>query len=271
MTKLYTALIPVLLLMAAGVAAAGDDNVRPGREAAIRKVMFAYGDHNVVRSGPGPNYSLAAVLPEGASFEVIAKSGPWINVALSENESGWVHESLCYQYDDLSDLELRPNPRLYSRIGCFMATAYAGGYSFDRKSNSLIVGGRLGYYLLDFLQFEGGAGWTLVERPQEVVESLFDLSLEAEKFHMLFYEMNANVMILPGRRVVPFVGGGIGSSIFQGKTAGSVNYGAGTLFYVARRAAIRWELRDYRFVSGTGNAERRNNNIVFTMGTSLLY
>ncbi len=264
----------ILLILVVGTFAAtaqGETGSDEKVDRPIRKVMLAYGNHNVVRSGPGPDYSITAVLPEGSSFEVVAKSGPWINVALNRTESGWIHESLCYQYDDLSQLEYRPNPRLYSRVGSFMATAYAGGYSFDRKSNSFTVGGRLGYYLFDFLEFEGGGGWTRIERPQEIVESLFELSLEAEKFNMIFYEMNANVMILPGRRVVPFVSGGVGSSIFRGKTESSINYGAGTLFFFARRAAARWEIRSYQFASGSGNARRDNKNIVFTMGTSLLY
>ena len=101
----------------------------------------------------------------------------------------------------MSDLEFRPNPRMFSRIGTFTVTGYTGGYSFDRKSNSLMLGGRLGYYVFDAVEVEGGVSWTRVNRPAEIVESLFDLRLEAEKFHMLFYELNVNAKLLPGRQL----------------------------------------------------------------------
>src|SRR5690606_31628056 len=112
--------------------------------------------HNVIRTGPGDDYAIAGVYPQGARLRVMAKNGDWYNVRLSNTTTGWVHASLCDEYEDLSALELRPNPRLYSRVGSFGVSGYTGGYSFDRKSNSLVVGGRVGYYLLDFLQIEGG-------------------------------------------------------------------------------------------------------------------
>jgi len=62
--------------------------------------------------------------------------------------------------DDFSDLEFKPNPKLYSRTGSFVLTGYGGAYAFDRKSNSLVLGGRLGYYVFDFLQADGGVSWT---------------------------------------------------------------------------------------------------------------
>jgi len=264
--------VALMALLAAftlpAVPAAGEEEETPRP---VRMVLLAYGDDNVVRSGPGPHYAIVTVLARGASFEVIAKSGEWINIRLSETETGWIHESLCHQYDDISDLEFRPNPRLYSRVGSFVLTGYVGGYSFDEKSNSVTAGGKLGYYLFDFLEFEGGVGWTHVNRPAEIVESLFRLTLEAEEFHMLFYEMNMNLKILPGRRLVPFVSGGLGSSIFRGRTEPSVNLGAGTMFFVSKKLALRWDIRNYRFEAGAGNARRGNNNFVFSIGTSLFY
>lgn len=235
-----------------------------------RRVKLDREDHNVIRMGPGDEFAVILVVPEGAHFEVIAKSGDWYDVRLSETQTGWVHSSLCTEYDDLSGLEFRPNPRLFSRIGSFTATGYGGGYSFDRKSNSLVAGGRLGYYVLDFVTVEGGVSWTHVTRPAEIVESLFDLTLEAEDFHMLFYEMNANVEILPGRQMVPYATAGMGSSILRGETETSWNWGAGVNFFVKKKVGMRWEFRNYRFESGAENARRDNNNYAFTMGTTFL-
>jgi outer membrane beta-barrel protein len=225
---------------------------------------------NVVRLGPGESYAVLEVVPEGSSFLVLAKKGEWYNVRLSETETGWIHESLVTEYGDMSNLEFRPNPRMYSRIGSFTLTTYGGGYSFDRKSNSLAVGGRLGYYVFDFLEVEGGVSWTHITRPAEIVESLFDLILEEEKFHMLFYEMNANLKILPGRQLVPYVTAGMGSSVLRGRTEPSVNWGGGIHFFVKKRAAVRWEFRTYRFESGSGLARRANNNFCFNLGTTFL-
>jgi hypothetical protein len=235
-----------------------------------RRVRLDRESHNVLRMGPGEDFAVLAVVPEGSHYEVIAKSGNWYNVRLSESQTAWVHSSLCHEYDDMSSLEFRPNPRLFSRIGTFTATAYAGGYSFDRKSNSLVLGGRIGYYVFDFVTVEGGVSWTHVTRPAEIVESLFDLTLEAEDFHMLFYEMNANVEMLPGRQLVPYATGGLGSSILRGETETSWNIGAGVLCFVKKRVGMKWEFRNYRFESGSENARRDNSNYTFTMGTTFL-
>ena len=265
--------IAVALLLAGGVAAAaepGADRGNPPLQLAERRVRLDREDQNVVRLGPGERYAVQTIVPRGAELLVLAKKDEWYNVRLSETETGWIHESLCKQFDDMSDLEFRPNPRLFSRIGCFTANVYGGGYSFDRKSNSFATGGRLGYYLFDRVQVEGGVSWTHVERPAEIVESLFDLSLEAESFHMLFYEMNANVEVLPGRQLVPYGTIGVGSSILRGKTEPSFNWGGGIHFYVTKRSALRWELRTYYFDSGSENARRSNTNYLFTLGSTFL-
>jgi outer membrane beta-barrel protein len=228
-------------------------------------------DQNVVRSGPGDTFAIVATYEGGAEFVVIAKRGEWYNIRLNETNTGWVHSSLCEEFDDMSDLEFRPNPRLFSRVGSFSLTFYAGGYAFDRKSNSAVLGGKLGYYLFDFLEVEGGVSWTRVSRPAEIVESLFDLSLEAEQFHMLFYNMNMNVRILPGRQMVPYLTFGVGSTIMQGESESSINYGAGTQMFVSKKWAMRWEVRNYRFRSGSEEARRVNNNLEFSIGTSYLF
>ena len=227
-------------------------------------------DNNVIRLGPGESYAVLQVAERGAKFLVLAKRGDWYNVRLSDTRSGWIHESLCEEYDDMSDLEFRPNPRLFSRIGSFTVSPYLGGYSYDRKSNSLGLGGRLGYYVLDFVEVEGGVSWTHVDRPAEIVESLFGLSLESDEFHLLFYEMNANLMLLPGRQLVPYFTGGYGSTIQRGDTESGPNWGGGIRFFVSRRNAFRWEFRTYRFDSGSASARRTNTNFAFNVGTTFL-
>jgi outer membrane beta-barrel protein len=236
-----------------------------------KMVELIHDENNVVRSGPGNDFSIVAVLPMGSRHKVIAKSGDWYDIRLSDTETGWIHASLCREYDDMSSLEFRPNPRLFSRVGSFSLTAYTGAYAFDRKSNSLVVGGRLGYYVFDHLEVEGSLGWSHITRPAEIVESLFELSLAEEDFHMLFYQMNLDLKLLPGRQMVPFVTAGLGSTVMQGETESSFNYGAGTNLFVSKRMAMRFEFRAYQFRSGFGEARRTNNNVEFTVGTSLLF
>lgn len=229
------------------------------------------GDDNVVRSGPGNTFSIVGVYSKGSEFVVIAKKDEWYNVRLSDTNTGWVHSSLCKEFDDMSDLEFRPNPKLFSRIGSFSFTAFTGGYAFDRKSNSLVLGGRVGYYLFEFVEVEGSVGWTHVVRPAEIVESLFDLTLEEENFHMVYYAMNANIKLLPGRQIVPFLTGGAGSSIMQGSTEASYNFGLGCDTFVKKTAAVRFEFRDYMFSSGSDEARRENTNFEFSVGTTFLF
>lgn len=235
------------------------------------KVRLDVSSRNVVRSGPGDSFSIVGIFEKGAEFAVVAKSGPWYNIRISDTKTGWIHSSLCKTYEDMSDLEFQPNPRLYSRVGSYVLTAYAGAYSFDRKSNSLALGGRLGYYVFDMLQAEASVSWTRVQRPAEIVENLFGLTLEAEDFHMLYYNLNLTLEVLPGRQMVPYVTGGVGSAIMQGETETSLNYGAGTLLYITKKTSIRWEVRGYRFGSGPDDARVTNDNIEFSMGTSLLF
>ena len=229
------------------------------------------GARNVVRSGPGDSYAIAGVYPGGTKLSVIAKSGDWYNVRLSETETGWVRSSLCKEFDDMSGLEFRPNPKLFTRTGSFVLSGYTGAYAFDRKSNSLVVGGRLGYYVFDRVQVEGNVAWTHVRRPAEIVESLFDLTLEAEDFHMVFYHLSTTFEILPGRQMVPFVSAGVGSSIMQGDTETSFNFGAGTQLFLSKHSAMRWEVRDHQFKFGSGASRRTDNNIEFTLGSSVLF
>ncbi len=254
---------------AAPTAAAAAPDARPA--VASRKVRLVGEGRNVVRSGPGDGFALAGAYDAGAVFPVIAKSGDWYNIRLSETESAWVHSALCKEFDDMADLEFRPNPRLYTRTGSYVLSGYAGGYAFDRKSNSLVLGARLGYYVFDRVQAEAGLAWTHIDRPREIVESLFGLTLEAEKFHMLFYSLNLTWEVLPGRQMVPFVTVGVGSAIMQGETEPAFNFGAGTTLFLSKRLATRWEVRDYRFRTGNGTSRVSNDNIEFTLGTAYLF
>jgi outer membrane beta-barrel protein len=256
-----------------GAAAPGNAAVggaaRPAAD--TRKVRLTGNAQNVVRAGPGDRFAIAGIFDKGAVFPVVAKSGDWYNIRLSETETGWIHASLCEEFEDLSALEFRPNPKIYTRTGTFVLTGYTGAYAFDRKSNSLVVGARLGYYIFDRVQADGGLAWTHVTRPAEIVESLFGLMLEEEDFHMLFYQLGLTWEILPGRQMVPFISGGVGSAIMQGETEPSFNIGAGTSLFLSKRSAMRWEVRDYTFRTGSQGARRTNNNVEFTLGTSLLF
>ncbi len=236
-----------------------------------KSVRLTNSGSNIVRSGPGNGFAMVSVYPEGATFVVIAKKNDWYNVRLSDTNTGWIHASLCEEFDDMSGLEFRPNPRLFSRIGSFSMTLYAGGYAFDRKSNSLALGGRLGYYVLEYIGVEGNVGWTHINRPAEIVEELFGLSLEEEDFDMLYYAFNLNLKILPGRQMVPYATVGVGSSIMEGQTETGLNYGAGLNFFVRKKTAVTFEFRSYAMNSGTADARRENTNFEFSVGTSFLF
>jgi outer membrane beta-barrel protein len=249
-------------------AAAADPNPRP---ATAHKVRITGEGKNVVREGPGSHFALAGVCEKGAVYPVIAKSGPWYNIRLSDTETAWIHSDLCQEFEDMNDLEFRPNPKLYTRTGTYVLSGYAGGYAFDRKSNSLVFGARLGYYVFDRVQAEAGLSYTHINRPAEIVESLFGLTLEAETFHMLFYNLNLTYEILPGRQMVPFVTVGVGSSIMRGDTEPSFNFGAGTQLFLSKRTATRWEVRNYRFSTGAGTSRESDSNIEFSLATSYLF
>lgn len=238
---------------------------------AVRMARLTGKPRTVVRTGPGEGDAIAGVYPPGSSFPVLARSGDWLNVRLSPTQSGWVHVALCEEFDDASNLRMAANPRLYSRTGTYLLEGYAGGYAFDRKANSLALGGRLSYYVFDRVQVETGAAWTHVHRPAEIVESLFGLSLEAEDFHMLSYHLNATYEFLPGRQMVPFVTAGVGSSILQGRSETGFNYGAGTTLFLSKRTGMRWQARDFVFHTGVDQARRLHHNIEFSLGSLILF
>ena len=69
-----------------------------------KKVRLTGGGNNVVRSGPGNTFAIVGIFPKGSEFVVIAKREDWYNVRLSDTNTGWVHSSLCKEFDDMSDL-----------------------------------------------------------------------------------------------------------------------------------------------------------------------
>jgi len=89
----------------------------------VRKVKLDREDRNVIRAGPGDAFAIVSVQPKGASFPVIAKNGVWYGVQLPDGQSGWIHASLCREFDDLSDLDWNPNPKHYNRTDSFIGTA----------------------------------------------------------------------------------------------------------------------------------------------------
>jgi outer membrane beta-barrel protein len=237
---------------------------------ATRRVRLTGKPETVVRSGPGNGFAIVGTFAPGAAFPVIAKSGSWYGIRVSDTETGWVHAALCKELDDLTSFEYKPNPKLYTRTGAFVLGGYGGAYAFDRKSNSAVLGGRLGYYVFDRVVAEAGVSWTHVHRPAEIVESLFGLTLEAEDFSMLFYQMNVTWELLPGRQMVPYVGTGVGSALMLGRSTPSVNFGAGTRLFLNKRTAMRWDVRDFRFKDHGTSASRTNNNVEFTLGTEVV-
>ena len=236
-----------------------------------RSVRLRKDTTNIVRTGPGNGFAMVGVYAGDSKFPVIAKKDDWYNVRLSDTETGWIHASLCEEFGDMSGLEFRPNPRLFSRVGSFAFTIFGGGYAFDRKSNSLVIGSRLGYYLLEYVGVEGTVGWTHVVRPSEIVESLFDLALEEEDFHMLYYALNVDLKLLPGRQMVPFLTVGAGSAIMEGVSEASFNYGAGIDFFVRKSTSAVFAFRSISMDSGTGSARRSSTNYEFSVGSSVLF
>ncbi len=269
----------VALEAPAGTAPLGDSTLAPTASTAMntplqvgsRRVRLTGASRNVVRSGPGDSYAVVGVYKGDTEFPVFSKSGDWVGVKVSETETGWIHHSLCKEMDDMEGLEFKPNPRLYSRTGAFLLEGYAGGYAFDQKSNSFVAGGRLGYYVFDRVIVEGGLEWTRVYRPAEIVESLFNLSLEAEDFHMLSYQFMATYEILPGRQMVPYLSAGLGTSVMEGESEPSWNFGAGTTMYLSRRTAVRWEVRLFHFDTGAANARQSHDNVELTLGSVYLF
>jgi len=66
-----------------------------------KKVRLSNDGNNVVRSGPGDTFAIVGVYSKGSEFLVIAKRDEWYNVRLSDTNTGWIHSSLCEEFDDM--------------------------------------------------------------------------------------------------------------------------------------------------------------------------
>ena len=120
-----------------------------------------------------------------------------------------------------------------------------------------MVGARIGYSLTRRFAFEAGVGYTSVLRTTYVLEQIFGLRLEEERFDLFFYEAGGSMDILPGRRVTPFLAAGGGASVLGSHVEPTWSLGLGTKMFVAKRVALRWELRDHHLHGGNrGNRAR---------------
>jgi hypothetical protein len=225
----------------------------------------------VVRSGPGPQHPIVATLREGEVLTIDARSGPWYHLQLADTKSGWVHEDLLQTYVDPRKFQFVPDPGLPSRMRSFHFVAFAGNYAADREDNGILLGSRIGYSLTRRFAFEVGLGYTRVVRTTYVLERIFGLRLEEEVFKMFFYEAGASMDILPGRRVTPFLSAAAGASVLEGHAEPTYTIGLGTKFFVSKRTALRWELRDHRMHGGNQFTRFSGDNLEFSGGCELLF
>ena len=77
--------------------------------------------------------------------------------------------------------------------------------------------------------------------------------------------MKARVTVMPKAGVLDPEGKAIGHAL------ASLGFGGGTMLFVSKTTAVRWELRTYQFRSGTDQARRLNHNVEFSIGSSLLF
>jgi outer membrane beta-barrel protein len=241
-----------------------------GRQPAQGKRVRVKGDTQVLlRAGPGGDYAIMATAAPGGEMLLVARVGSWYAVETGPGHTAWVAMSRVEELDP--DVHFVTDPYEYRRDQSFNFTPMAGMYSGDQQSNSISLGGRLGYYLTDRYEVEAGVGFTRVERDRDQVEELFALNLEETTFQVFHYQANLNVHVLTGRRLAPFVTAGIGTATSNAKTELAWNAGAGVLYFVTTAAAARFEFRNYSFELGNQFTRRPVNNIEFALGASFLF
>ena len=200
---------------------------------------------------------------------LVARVGGWYAVESSPGQTAWVVATRVEELDP--DLHFITEPYTYRRERSFVFTALSGIYSGEQESNAPLIGGRLGYYLTDRYEIEAGLQFTRVDRQRDLVEDLFDLSLEESTFQILHYQTNVNVHLITGRRLAPYITGGIGTATSNAKTEMAWNAGVGTLFFVTTETAVRLDFRNYHFQTGNQFTRRAVDNLELGIGASFLF
>ena len=225
----------------------------------------------VVRSGPGTEHAIVTTVHEGQVLALDARSGVWDHVELRDGTSGWVHQDYLRVYVDPRRFEFVPDPGHRSRQRTFHLVAYYGRYAADREDNGQLVGGRIGYSLTPRWAFEAAVGRTRVTRTTYILERIYNLRLEEERFDLFFYEAGVSMDVLPGRRVSPFVGVGLGASVLDARVESTWGFGVGTRAFLTPRVGLRWELRDHHLRGGNRFTRFTGNNLEFSGGAELLF
>ena len=251
---------------AAGGAVRSDSTAIP--QASVQVVGTPVG---VVRSGPGLQFAIVATVREWDVLRVDARSGAWYHLRLADTSSGWMHESLLQTYVDPRRFEFVPDPGRPSRQRCFHVVGYAGELAADREDNGFLFGGRIGYSLSQRFAFEAGVGYTHVVRTTYVLERIYNLRLEEERFDLFFYHAGLSMDLLPGRRVTPFVAAAAGASVLDARVEPTWSLGVGTKAFLTRRLALRWELRDHRLRGGNRFTRFNGDNLEFSAGGEILF
>jgi outer membrane beta-barrel protein len=239
------------------------------RPAQRKRVQVTSGEPVLLRDGPGGDYAIVATAAPEEKLLIVARLGTWYAVETDPGQTGWVSSSRVKELDP--DVHFIVDPRRYRRERSFVFTPVTGLYSAESQSNSAMIGGRMGYYLTDRYEVEAGIGFTRVHRDRDLVEDLFDLLLEEADYQVFQYQANFNVHIVTGRRLSPFVTGGIGTATSNSKTELAWNAGTGMVYYVKPDTGARIEIRNYHFETGNAFTRRTTDNIEATFGISFLF
>ena len=265
-------LLAIAFVVAAGLAAEAraqepaDTDSIPRARMRVRDAQVA-----VLRAGPTSEHPIVTTVFEDDVVVVDARTGEWFHAISPDGSSGWVHESLLANDVDRSRFTFVPDPGRRERQGAMLLVTYAGSYAADREDNAFLYGARFGYALSSRFTFEVGVGTTEIVRNTYVIEQLFGLRLEEERFDVFFYETGVAVDVLPRRRVTPFVAGGIGATILNSRVEPTWYLAAGTRAWLTRRIGLRWEVRDHRLEVGNQFTRFDGDNLEFSAGTEFLF
>jgi hypothetical protein len=71
--------------------------------------------------------------------------------------------------------------------------------------------------------------------------------------------------------VSPFVTVGLGASMLDRRVEPTYAFGVGTKYFMTKRTALRWELRDHRLKGGNRFTRFSGDNLEFSGGFELLF